>query len=267
MKPLRVLSTICGVGILTITGCAARALVTDQAAREQAGGAVRSQLHLEAGRFLQVQRDEILEQMLAGIVARPSWSEFIFRVSEEGDEVREHAVIHHIVTDGDPTFTVAINAASGTLYRIQGFSDSLVEFNRLMAEARFKVAGPDQAEAVADFYRKVNPPRDSMARIPGLLDLKQAAKWQCQAVPFDPSEKAFDAWWKRAKHLYSGASFKQSATFSDGVYAVEWIVLSSPGAGLCGGAPLRTRLEVSSDGRVGGITFSPLRDTNKQANR
>jgi hypothetical protein len=244
--------------MLAIMGSAASAQVNDQVAREQTREAVRSQLHLEAGKFLQVQRDERLEQMLAVIVARPSWSEFIYKVSEEGDEIREHAIVHHIVTDGDPTFTVAINPASGSLYRIQGFPDSLAEFNKLMAEANVEVLGLDQAEAVADFYREVNPQRRSMARIPGLLELKQAAEWQCQTVPFDPNEKDFEAWWKHAKPLYSGASFKQTATRSGSGYAVEWIVLSSPGAGLCGGAALRARLEIGSDGQVGKLSFVPL---------
>jgi hypothetical protein len=151
-----------------------------------------------------------------------------------------------------------ISAANGDVYRIHGFADSLAEFGRLMTAAKMKVLSPDQAEAVADFYREVNPEHRSMTRILGLLELKQAAEWQCQAVPFDPNEKDFEAWWKHAKLLYAGASFKQTATRSDSGYAVEWIVLSSPGAGLCGGAPLRARLEVGSDGQVGKLSFVPL---------
>jgi len=254
------LLTISGALILSTLAMPTSAQMSDATAREQAREAVRSQLHLEAGKFLQVEKDEMLEQLLAGVVARPSWSEFIYRLSEDGEEIREHAVVHHITTDGDPTFMVAINPASGSLYRIQGFPDSLAEFNKLMAEANVRVLSLDQAEAVADFYRQVNPQRRSMARISGLLELKQAAEWQCQAVPFDPNEKDFEVWWKHVKPLYSEASFQQTATHSNGGYAVEWIVLSSPGAGLCGGAPLRARLEVGSDGRIGAITFFPLHE-------
>ena len=258
MSTLKVFSTICGMAALVIMGSRVNAHVADQAAREQVREAVRSQLHLEAGKFLEVQRAEMLEQMLAGVVGRPSWSEFIYKISEEGDEIKEHEIVHHIVTDGDPTFTVAINPASGSLNRIQGFPDSIAEFNKLMKEANVKVLGADQAEAVADFYREVNPQRRSMTRIAGLLELKQAAEWQCQSVPFDPNEKDFEAWWKRGKPLYASASFKQTAVPSGSGYAVEWIVLSSPGAGLCGGAALRARLEVRSDGQVGDIAFTPL---------
>lgn len=259
MSSPRLVLTILGMAALAVIKVPANAQVSDHSAREQALSAVRLQLHLEADKFLQVENDERLEQMLAAVVARPSWSEFIYKVSEEGDEVKQHAVIHHIVTDGDPTFTVAINPASGSLYRIQGFPDSLAEFNELMTEASVKVLNLDQAKAVADFYRGVNPQRRSMTRIAGLLELKQAAEWQCQQVPFDPNEKNFEAWWKHGKPLYSGASFKQTATRSSGGYVVEWIVLSSPGGGLCGGAPLQARLQVGSDGRVGEITFVPLR--------
>lgn len=253
--PLKILGTV----IVATLGLAANGQATDQATREQARQAVRSQLHLEVGHYLQVERDEALEQMLAGIVARPAWSEVIYKVSEEGNEIKEHIVVHHIVTDGDPTFTIAINPASGTVQRIQGFADSLSEFNRLMKEANIRLLEPDQAEAVANFYRQVNPQRRSMARISSLLEFKQAAEWQCQTVPFDPNESAFEAWWKHSKPLYAKASFEQAASQSEGGYTVEWIVLSSPGAGLCGGAPLRARLKVGLDGQAGEITFAPLR--------
>ena len=260
MSIQKLFSTILGMAVLSTLAAPANDQMADQAAREQAREAVRSQLHLEANRFLQVQKNEMLEQLLAGVVAKQSWSELIYKVSEEGDEIREHAVVHHIVTDGDPTFTVAINPASGSLYRIQGFADSLAEFNRLMTAANVKVLTPDQAEGVANFYREVNPQRHSMVLLSSFLDLKQAAERQCQAAPFDPNEKDFDAWWKQAKPLYGGIPFKQTAARSGSGYAVEWIVLSSAGPGLCGGAPLRARLEVSSDGNVGELAFSPLRN-------
>jgi hypothetical protein len=232
------------------------AQVSDEAAREQTRNAVRSQLHLKPDQFLSVQRDEELEQSLAAMVGKSGV--FIYRASQAGDEVRKNAVVHHIFTDVDPSYIVAISAADGSIYRIHGFTDSKVEFNKLMAALKVKISSPDQAEALADFYRTVNPEHRSMARISGLLELKQAAEWQCQAVPFDADEKDFETWWKHAKPLYAATSFKQAATRSDSGYAVEWIVLSSPGAGLCGGAPLRAHLEVGSDGQVGSLSFTPL---------
>jgi hypothetical protein len=66
-----------------------------------------------------------------------------------------------------------------------------------------KISSPDQAEALADFYRDVNPERRLLTPATGLLDLKQAAERQCQDVPFDPNEKGFEAWWRHAKPLYS----------------------------------------------------------------
>jgi hypothetical protein len=252
--------TIFGLAVLPILIFPANAQMADQIAREQARDAIRSHLHLESSKFLQVQKNEMLEQLLAEIVARPSRSELIYNVSEEGNEIKEHTVIHHIVMDGDPTFTIAINPASGNLYRIRGFKDSLDEFNKLMTEANVKVLTTDQAEAVANFYREVNPEKHySIVPLSTLLDLKQTAERQCQEFPFDPNNKNFDTWWKRAKPLYQDVQFKQTTSQSGGGYAVEWIVLSSTGPGMCGGAPLRARLEVSSIGHVSKLTFSPLK--------
>jgi hypothetical protein len=118
-------STIFGVAIVSMLVAQANAQVTDQAEREQASNTLRSQLHLKPNQFLRVQRDEELEQLLAAVVSRPSWSEFIDKASEEGDEIKEHVIVHHIVMDGDPTFTIAVSPVNGTAYRIQGFSDSL----------------------------------------------------------------------------------------------------------------------------------------------
>jgi hypothetical protein len=39
---------------------------------------------------------------------------------------------------------------------------------------------------------------------------------------------------------------------------VEWIVMSSPSHGNCGGSALRAELEIGSDGRVFKLTFSPV---------
>ena len=252
------LLTISGALMLSTLALPTSAQVTDAAAREQIRDVVRSRLHLKPDQFLNVQRDEKLEQLLATVAGRSEGLEVIYQVSQTGDEIKGNVVVHHIFTDADPTYIVAVSPANGGLYRIYGFPDSLTEFGKLMAATKVKVLSPDQAESVADFYREVNPERRSMTQISGLLELKQAAERQCQAVPFDPNEEDFEAWWKHAKPLYSGASFKQTAARNDSGYAVEWIVLSSPGAGLCGGAALRARLEVGSDGQVGKLSFVPL---------
>jgi hypothetical protein len=252
--------TIFGLAVLPILIFPAHAQMSDQGAREQGRDAIRSHMHFEPSKFLQVQKNGMLEQLLAEMVARPSWSELIYNVSEEGNEIKEHTVIHHIVMDGDPTFTIAINPASGNLYRIRGFTDSLDEFNRLITEANTKILTAYQAEAVANFYREVNPEKYyPIVPLSSLLDLKQTAERQCQAIPFDPNDKKFDTWWKRAKPLYQDVQFKQTTSQSGGGYAVEWIALSSTGPGMCGGAPLRARLEVSSVGHASKLTFSPLK--------
>jgi hypothetical protein len=197
----KLFSAIFLLAFLPTLGISANTHGDDQAARERVRIAVRSELHLKLDQFLRVQEDEALERRLAEIVARPSWSASIYKVSEEGDEIKDHVIVHHIVMDGDPTFTVAMNPASENVYRIQGFSDSLAEFNKLMRDADLKVAGSDQAEAVAGFYQQVNPQRSSVVQMSSLLELQQAAERQCQAIPFDPRERNFEAWWKHTPRL------------------------------------------------------------------
>jgi hypothetical protein len=246
---------ISAASVLSVVTAPTRAQANEQTSRDQIRSAVRSQLHLKDDQFLTVQRDESLEQELAIVAGKPGV--FLYRVSQAGDEIKEHTVVHHIFTDADPTYIVAVSGDDG-MYRIQGFSDSLAEFGRLMAATKVKVVSADQAEAVSGFYRDVNPQRTSMTPITSLIELKQAAERQCQTSSFDTGEQEFDAWWKHGKPLYVGLPFRQTARPSGGGYIVEWTVLSSSSPGLCGGAPLRARLEVSSDGQVGKLSFSPL---------
>jgi hypothetical protein len=124
--------TIFGTMMLSTLVVPTDAQITEQAAREQTRNAVRSQLHLKPDQFLGVQRDEKLEQLLAIAVGRPDGLQFIYQVSQAGDEVKENAIVRHIFTDVDPKYIVAVSLADGTTYRIHGFSDSLAEFERLI---------------------------------------------------------------------------------------------------------------------------------------
>lgn len=241
----------------------ANAQMSEEAAREQARGTVlselRSTLNVKPDQFLGVQRDQELEQSLA--VATVGWRAgpvFIYRIRETGIEVRENAVINHLSMDADFMYIVAVRSADGSTYRIHGFglADSLAEFQKLVAAAKMRVASTEQAESLADFCRKVNPKNyEDLTPISSLIELKQAAERQCQTGSFDADEKAFKAWWKRAKPLYANVSFRETARASNGGYLVEWVVLSSAAKGNCGVA-LRARLQVSSDGHVGEPTFS-----------
>jgi hypothetical protein len=257
MKKLFLVSFAMGLSALNVS---ASAQVNEQAAREKALSAARPQLsYLRPGQFLGIQRDEELEQKLAAMVGGIAGSEFIYKMSPVGDEIKERSVVHHIITDiDDPTSLVAVSPLDGSTYLLHGFAESKADFNRLMVALKVKISSPDQAEALADFYREVNPERRPLTKTTDLLELKQAAERQCQAVPFDPNERDFEAWWKHAKTAYANVSFQQTATRNGSGYVVEWIVLSSPGAGQCGGAPLRARLEVRSDGSIGEISFRPV---------
>lgn len=267
MSIKKVFSTIFRMALLVTLAVRANAQVTEQTAREQASNIVRSELHsrvnFRSDQFLSIHRDEDLEQSLA--IATVGWRVgpiFIYKISPMGVEIRENSIVNHVATDAEFMYDVAVSSADGSSYRIHGFghAESLADFERLMTAQKMRV-GPDQAEALADFYREVNPENyEAVTPILGLMELKQAAEQQCQsgAKSFDAGEKAFTAWWKQAEPLYAALPFQQKAAPHGNGYLVEWIVLSSPSGGNCGGAPLRAQLEVSSDGHVGKLTFSPL---------
>ena len=238
----------------------AHAQLTDRAARELAVNIVRSELqstvHFKSDQFLGVQRDEELEESLAIAAGGRIAPRFAYKLSPTGYEVREKSIFYHVWTDVDVQFIVMVDPADGSTYRLHGFgvAESLAEFEKLMGALRVRVSNPDQAEYLAEFYRKVNPENLSSSPISSLLELKQAAERQC----FDVGEKVFNAWWQHAKSLYATLSFKQRVSPHGGGFLVEWIVLSSPSRENCGGAPLRAGLGVGSDGHLSRLTVSPL---------
>jgi hypothetical protein len=262
-------STVFCISILSIGALRTDAQMSEQATRKKARDVVRSELHsrvqFKADQFLGIYRDEDLEQTLWVAVGRQVGSTYVYRVSPAAVELRENGVIYHTWTDVDPVFIVAVDANSGGIFRVHGFGrgESFVEFDKLMKALRVHVTGPDQAESIAALYRSVNPENyEGVTPISRLIDLKQAAERQCQSDEklFDAGENAFTDWWGHAKSQYSTLSFRQRALPYGGGYLVEWIVLSSPSAQNCGGAPLQARLEISSDGQVNKFTFLPLKN-------
>lgn len=246
------------LSLASMSEMAAIAQTSEPVARQEAVDLVRSAVGLRPEQFLDIKRDEGLEELFVLSAGRRIPLVFIFKLNNAGYEVKADKIIQHSSTDADLLYIVAISSADGSAYRIRGFSDSVSEFGKLMAAAKVKVSSPYQAEAVSDFYQEVNPQRTSMTPLTSLIDLKQAAERQCQVSSFDTGEKEFDAWWKHGKSIYAGLPFRQMTKASGSGYIVEWTVLSSSGPGLCGGAPLQVRLEVSSDGQVGKPSFSPL---------
>jgi len=273
MSIRKLFSTIFGIAMLALPTWA-YAQVSEQAAREQAISAVRSELHskldFKPDRFLGVQRDEELEQSLALAVGRRAGL-FVYKVSPTGYEIRE-STVYHAWSDFEIVCIVAVNPADGSTYRIRGFglALSMAEFEKLMMALKVRVSSPDQAESVTDFYRRVNPENhEGLTPVTGLLELKQAAERQCQngAKSFDLGEKAFAAWWKHEELLYGALPFQERAVPHGSGYLVEWIVLSSPSRENCGGAPLRAQLEIGLDGHVGNLTVAPIQKQDKPTAR
>ncbi|HXN51634.1 MAG TPA: hypothetical protein VN943_06830 [Candidatus Acidoferrum sp.] len=267
MSIRKLLSTILGIAVLSTLLVRANAQMTDQAAREQVRSIVRSQVHLRPDQFLSICRDEGLEQSLA--IATVGWragSAFIYRASQTGVEIRENAIVRHVATDADFMYIVAVSSADGSTFRIHGFADSLAEFGKLMTASKMRSSSPEQAEALADFYRVVNPENIPLTPISSLIELKQAGERQCHsgAKSFDTGQEAFTAWWKHEKPLYAAVPLQQRVVPRGSGYAVEWIVLSSAGpSGNCGGAPLRARLEVGENGQVAKLVVRPLAEGDR----
>lgn len=253
---------VVGTALLLLSNCA-RAQIPEENARQRACDVVRSRLNLRASQFLDIHRDEGLEQSLALTASRQVGPEFIYRLSLTGYEIKEKTIIQHSSTDGDFVYIVAVDAINGKVYLIHGFPDSLPEFEKLMMSARLTVSSPDRAEAVAAFYQQVNPENRSISAIANIFGLKQAAERQCQTIPFEAGDREFESWWKNARPLYTNVAFDQTATRHDDGYVVAWTVLSSAGSGACGGAALRAELEVGKDGQVGKVTFVPVRQNHQ----
>ncbi|HLW82959.1 MAG TPA: hypothetical protein VKS20_13060 [Candidatus Acidoferrales bacterium] len=267
-------STVFGLAVLASPLALANAQISEQVARSQAGNIVRLELrstvNFKADQFLGVQRDEEMEQTLGVAAGGQAGLTFIYKVSPEGVELRENAIVYHTWTDIDPVFIVVINPRDGRAYRIHGFGrgESLAQFEKLMTALKMQVTSPDQAESLAEFYRKVNPENyQALTPISSLLELKQRAERQCQwgARSFDAGEKAFADWWKQAEPVCAALSFQQKAVPHNNGYLVEWIDLSSPSSGNCGGSPLRAQLEIRSDGHVGRLTFTPIQKASNSA--
>lgn len=246
--------------LVSAVGSFADTVASDEAGREQARNIVRQQLRLERNRFLAVQRDESLEQLLTLAVGRRAEKDFIYRVSPAGDEAISSGIIHHLSVDGDPLYIIAICAANGQGFRIHGFADSDAEFEKLMVAAGVRVSSADQAEHLAGLYRAVNPESLPLTPITSLLELKQAAERDCQdtAKSFESGEGVFQIWWRTIGSRYERVPFNQEASPHGTRYIVQWVVLSSraPG-GTCAGSPLRALLELGPDGHIGKLKFSP----------
>ncbi len=137
---------VLGIALMLSSDVCASAQTPEETARQQARDEVRSKLNLRAGQFLDIHRDEVLEQSLALTAGRQIGAKFIYRLSSEGNEIKEKTIVQHLSTDGDFIYIIAVNAADGSAYRIHGFPDSLAEFEKLIKEVRLTVLRSDQAE-------------------------------------------------------------------------------------------------------------------------
>jgi hypothetical protein len=263
MRPRKLPTLFIGIGLIAGLAASANAQVTEQAAREKAKSIVQARLEagpehfLDDRKFLDVQRQENLEEELAEIVGGSAGLDYIYKVSEFGVEIKDHEIIYHTFFDVDPTYHVVVSRTDGAAYRVQGFSDSMAEFNRLIAAFKLQVSG-DRARGIADLYREIYRQRESITQIYSLLDLKQSAESRCENGSVASGERKFNAWWRHVKPFYKALSFDEKTVQHGEGYTVEWIVLSSADHNACGGAPLRMQVEIEKDGQIANLNFIAL---------
>lgn len=238
----------------------AKTMHTQENTQELALNTIRSELKLPSSQFVQVRRDEGLEDLLA--ISSVGWHAgpvFIYRLSQEGIEVRKNAIVHHVTTDAEANYIIAVLSVGGETFRVHGFNDSLVEYNRLIMESKIKLSSAEQAESLAEFYRYVNPENVPLTPVSTLLEMKQIAERRCQsqATSFGTGQEKYLEWWERAKLIYARLSLQQKVELHNGSYLVEWVVLSTPSTLNCGGAPLRARVEINQNGHTSKIAFLP----------
>lgn len=245
-------------GICFLAGISS-AQVSEEQARKLAKSETITNAHLQADRFLSTQRRDDLELLFSNVAGGVPGAVLFYKISNEGDEIRGNRVIHHLSMHAELNFVVAVSVASGTVFRVGGFADSLAEFNRLMMASRIEVRESKKVEAVVDFYLSCNPENVSFSILRSLLEFKQSVEKQCHENEgtFLSIDKAFNHWWTRHGMKYRQLKFETTiAPFHEGFRASFFTLSSTVKDWKCGAVPLQSNLEVSHLGIVKSITFS-----------
>jgi hypothetical protein len=254
------MSCVAGIYICSFVGIA-DAQIGEEQARKQARAEAVANLHLDATRYLNTQRREDIEQMFGAATGKPPGTIFFYELSSEGDEVRGSTVIHHLSTDAALNLFIGVTAANGMVFRIGGFgfADSLLEFNRMMAESKFRILSPDHAQALADLYIAINPEKIEFTLVKSPLEVKQAVERQCHSLgrDFVFSDKEFTRWWNTHRSTILSANLDDKVLPSPEGFKVQFFTLSFPTKQKeCGGAPVTATLQVSATGQVGKLVFT-----------
>jgi hypothetical protein len=106
---------------------------------------------------------------------------------------------------------VAVAKQSGEVFRIEGFKDSLQEFNRLAKSYQVTLKTDLQADNYFGLYLRVDPENYQLEPTKFLLPLKQLAEWRFNEnyEDFESAEPHFDQWWRENEPYLKRLSLRQ----------------------------------------------------------
>ena len=235
------------------------AQVDESSARKLALASIRSGLDLQPDDFLQLWRDEQLEQELAEAAQRQQVPLFVFKTSQTGVEFKDGIMTNHVHADGNDISTVAVNTSTGETYRIQGYKNSSAEFREMVLSIGLKIKNVSQVATLGIVYREINPDHLYDVGIPSILDLKHDVENRCSPELRPSDVRRFERWWKNAYAAYQEKSFKEVDASDGNSFFAEWVIFAAGGLNdSCAGKPVRIKLRMYGDGNISPPEFSPL---------
>ena len=117
------------------------------------------------GSFLTCQRDEELEREFSKFLGKSS-SEIpiIFRLNDEGKEVKGEKVTFHGIPPYGPDVIIAVSG-SGSVFLIYGTNNHQEEFKKLVRHYGVNLKGVDDAKKLVLFYLKIVNPHNIFPEI------------------------------------------------------------------------------------------------------
>jgi hypothetical protein len=135
--------------------------LSEATARERVCEYVRSQLSYPKEHFLRATRREDFEDDLFAaqvkIRGQIHKAALFFEITETGYEIRSSSeALLHSSADGFGRWNVAIDPLSGKVFGLGGFADSVIDFNKMVADAKIQLTSEDSARAWVSFYLAVS---------------------------------------------------------------------------------------------------------------
>jgi hypothetical protein len=231
-------------------------------AADLAKAAIRKTLGGDVHTFVTATRDPALESEFARCFNKPpNLIPFIFRASNEGEEVRSQAVTAHLSVEGPLNFIIAVSD-TGDVFQIRGADHSRREIENLSHRYRIELGDVDAARSFLRFYLAVNPENRIPASVESAAAVKDAAKRKLRAAFGDEKgASSFELWWQQHREKVSKLDFEaEIVQFGGDSFSARFYALSDldPKRPQEGPSVLRATLKMSAEGKVAGLHLEPL---------